>query len=143
MKLWRMARRAALASVVALAAVFGGAAAADPAAETRDVIERQLEAFSRDAWAEAFTFAAPGIQDLFGTPERFGQMVRQGYPMVWRPADVEFLDLAPREDGGVVQRLRIVDEAGVEHYLLYGLAKTGDAWRIDFVTKIKAPDISV
>ena len=54
------------------------------------VIGAQLEAFAADDFAKAFTFASPMIKGMFGTPERFGQMVRGGYPMVWRPSRVEF-----------------------------------------------------
>ena len=55
-------------------------------ADIEATIGRQLEAFRADAFDDAFTFASPMIQGLFRTPETFGEMVRNGYPMVWRPA---------------------------------------------------------
>ena len=45
-------------------------------------INRQIEAFQADDFATAFTFASPTIQGMFGTSDRFGAVVRQGYPMV-------------------------------------------------------------
>ena len=77
-------------------------------------IGSQIEAFLRDDFAEAFTFASPNIQGMFGTHERFGQMVRQGYPMVWRPGNVEYLDLRS-ERGALWQRVLIRDRQGRVH----------------------------
>ena len=46
-------------------------------------INGQIEAFQRDDFNAAFSYASPGIQGIFGTAERCGQMVRNGYPTVW------------------------------------------------------------
>ena len=71
------------------------AAAQTPSAEhttaMRAVIEAQLAAFAADDAARAFSYAAPGIREVFGTPDRFLAMVRSGYPVVYRPASVTFL----------------------------------------------------
>jgi hypothetical protein len=115
-----------------LAALLGIAAAAwaeDPEAEIRDVISRQIEAMRADDFATAFTFAAPDIQRMFGNPARFGEMVREGYPMVWHPRDVRFLD-AVTNDGGMVQGVLIIDEAGALHVLDYEMVPLDDGWRI-------------
>ena len=69
-----------------------GAARSDEAA-MQSVISDQIEAFLAEDTTRAFDFASPFIQRKFGTPETFGDMVRQGYPMVWQPSDVTFLDL--------------------------------------------------
>jgi len=126
----------ALAAMLALA----GTARADNdgAAAIRGVISAQIDAFLVDDFAAAFGFASPGIQGMFGTPERFGQMVRDGYPMVWRPGAVRYLDL--REEGGrPVQRVLITDAAGVPHVLDYVMTRTGDGWRIAGVYLLQGP----
>lgn len=111
------------------------AALADPAA-IRGVIADQIEAFKRDDFAQAFTHASPAIKGMFGTPERFGQMVRNGYPMVWRPREVRFLDL--REEGGrMLQRIGVTDEAGGEHVLEYFMIETENGWQINGVTLLR------
>lgn len=104
-------------------------ALADPAEDSGAVIDRQLEAIGRDAWAEAFVFAAPGIQQKFGTPENFGRMVRDLYPMVWRPSSVEHLGV---ETEGVYQlhRLELRDAAGRAYVARYYLREVDGAWRI-------------
>ncbi len=96
------------------------------------VISDQLQAFRADDFATAFTFASPTIKNLFGTPENFGRMVTQGYPMVYRPGSVTMLEL--REvAGGLWQRVMIVDEAGVTHTLDYQMVETPDGWQINAV----------
>ena len=95
-------------SVVLLAAAGAAARAEDPAAAIRQVISEQIEAFEADDFETAFSFASPGIREMFGTPGRFGEMVREGYPMVWRPGEVRFSDLAER-DGRTVQRVLVTD----------------------------------
>jgi hypothetical protein len=103
------------------AALTLGLASAAPAQEGgahRMVIEAQIAAFLADDFAAAFDFASPNIQAIFGTPERFGQMVTQGYPMVHRPSEVRFLDQAER-GGAIYQRVLIADAAGRLHVLEY------------------------
>ena len=126
------------------AAVFALGFAMGAMAQDQDiegVISSQIEAFKADDFEEAFTFAAPSIRQIFRTPENFGVMVRRGYPMVWRPAEVTFLDL--RSEGGVtVQTVRIEDAQGAVHYLAYSMMETGDGWKISGVQILQAPGVS-
>ena len=128
----------ALAATVLLALPLRAEEPRNPAIE--GVIQSQIEAFLADDFETAFTFASPSIQGIFGTPERFGAMVRQGYPMVWRPADVRYLELA--EIGGRVwQRVMITDRAGTVHMLGYQMIETGDGWQINGVRILQAPRV--
>ena len=70
--------------------------------DIRDVISSQIDAFLEDDFVTAFTFAHPSIRNMFRTPDNFGRMVRNGYPMVWRPAEVDYLDL--RQENGRIKR---------------------------------------
>ena len=99
------------------------------AEDSRTIIERQLEAIGRDAWGEAFVFASPGIQQKFGSPENFGRMVRELYPMVWRPSRVEHLGV---ETEGVYQlhRLELRDASGKVYVARYYLREVEGVWRI-------------
>jgi hypothetical protein len=92
-------------------------------------IQNQLDAFLADDVATAFTFASPGIKQLFRTPERFGEMVRTGYPMVWRPADVRYLERRVM-NGRTVQRVMIIDQQGGLHLLDYLMIETAEGWQI-------------
>ena len=125
------------------AALWIGAAPAAHAQEAgilEGVIEGQIEAFRADDFAEAFTYASPMIKGLFGTPERFGSMVRNGYPMVWRPSDLRFLDRRV-EGGRVYQKLSVRGPSGRYHVLDYHMVETPDGWQINGVQVLRAPDV--
>lgn len=105
-------------------------------------IQNQIDAFQADDFAKAFALASPNIKGIFGTAENFGLMVREGYPMVYRPSEVEMMDL--REvAGNLWQRVRIVDQAGQAHYLDYMMIETAEGWQINAVQLLPAPDFGV
>lgn len=106
--------------------------AQDAGAEIRSVISQQIDAFRADDFGAAFDFASPNIRGMFGTPEVFGRMVREGYPMVWRPADVRFSGLRV-QDGRQVQGVVVTDAAGRLHVLDYEMIEGDDGWRINGV----------
>ena len=104
------------------------------------VIADQLAAFQADDFDTAYSFASPTIKRLFGSPERFGQMVREGYPMVYRPADVTMLE--QRVMGGqTVQRVMMRDAAGRLHFLAYQMIETPEGWQINGVQILRAPEV--
>ena len=124
---------------LALSLGFPAFAQEEPIQET---IQNQIEAFQADDFARAFAFASPNIQSLFGTAENFGAMVKDGYPMVYRPSDVEMLELRDVA-GDLWQRVRITDQAGQAHYLGYMMIETPEGWQINAVQLLPAPDIGV
>lgn len=133
----RPSRRAALVGLLAAAAAPVAAARAraedgEAAAGIRRTISRQIEAFRADDWPRAFSFASPGIRGVFGTPENFGRMVRQGYPMVWRPQAFVFGDLEPRGER-LRQTVILTDAEGRTHVADYFMVRSEGAWRIDGV----------
>ena len=97
-----------------------------------DVIQGQITALKADDFAAAFTFASPTIKGMFGTPENFGAMVAQGYPMVYRPDAVRMMQLR-RVAGNLWQRLMITDQAGTTHMIDYMMIDTADGWQINAV----------
>jgi len=131
-------RRWVIGTILAIAFATGAAA---QGTEIKDVITRQIEAFEADDFATAFGFASPSIRGLFGTPENFGRMVTQGYPMVWRPADVTYLDLR-QERGALAQRVRIQDKAGRFHVLDYFMIETDQGWKINGVQFVSTEEFS-
>jgi len=95
------------------------------------VIQKQLDAFQGDRAAEAFGYASPDIQHLFGTPDKFMAMVRQGYPPVYRPRSVDFRELVTSE-GRIVQKVLFVGPDGVPVIAEYFMERQPDgSWRID------------
>ena len=119
---------------------FAGLAQAQNA-EIEGVIGAQIEAFKADDFEQAFTYASPTIRGIFGTSDRFGTMVRNGYPMVWRPAELRFLEL--REvAGNLWQRVMITDSAGRLHFLDYQMVQFENNWKINAVQVVQPPDPS-
>ena len=104
-------------------------------------IQSQIDAFLLDDFGAAFEFAGPGIQSMFRTPENFGAMVQDGYPMVHRPQELRFGEL--REISGALwQKVIVQDSDGRTYVLDYRMGEYEDGWRIDGVQILPAPDVS-
>ena len=132
----RIQRRFASALFVVSFAFLGTArASADPvtaeeAKAVRAVVEAQLAAFAADDAKRAFSYAAPSIRERFQTPDRFMEMVRTGYPVVYRAASVLFLD-PERNQGQLIQDVRLSDADGRLWLATYRLERQPDkSWRI-------------
>ena len=99
------------------------------AVEIRAVIHRQIDAFRRDDAQGAFALVSPGVQEAFGTPERFLDAVRAGYRPVYRPTRVSFLELVVM-GGDVVQQVQVVDRSGATWVAYYAMQRQSDgSWR--------------
>ena len=61
--------------------------------------------------------------------------------MVWRPAEVRYLELA-EVNGNPFQKVLIKDQKGVVHILGYLMLKTDMGWKINGVQLLPAPDVS-
>jgi hypothetical protein len=118
---------------------LAGLAAASPAAELsaddataiRAVVSAQLEAFAQDDGPRAFALATDAIRERFGTPEAFMDMVRAGYPVVYRPRSVQF-EPPKVIDGEVIQPVRMSDEDGEQWVAFYPMRRQADGlWRIN------------
>ncbi len=95
------------------------------------VIQAQLNAFAADDEKRAFSFAAPGIRTQFGSAETFMAMVRQSYPMVYRPTNVVFQK--PVFMGAeVIQPVVFADADGDEWVATYRMQRQKNkSWRIN------------
>ena len=134
-----------VAVLLLLCATVPGQAQGDPSAadraSIRDVITRQIDAFRHDDAETAFGFASPSIQDQFGTPDRFLDMVRRAYPAVHRPRAVDFTKLR-LEDGVVVQEVELVGPDGAPELALYTMKRdSAGAWRITGCTLVPSARI--
>ena len=121
--------------ILALVFAFAMPAAAQPAitgedlAEIRAVINRQIEAFRRDDAQEAFKLVSPAVQETFGTPERFLDVVRASYGAMVRPTAVVFLGLTMMGEEAV-QRVKLTDRGGAVWLAYYAMQRQNDgSWR--------------
>jgi len=103
--------------------------------EVRNTISSQIEAFKENNIAKAYTFAAPNIQAQFPNPDVFGLMVRNGYPVIWRPKSFKFTkfqDLGNKS----IQRVLFQSYDGRLETYDYILEKYDDLWKIAGVLTI-------
>lgn len=132
-----------IALVAPAAAQVPADISANDRATIRTIIEGQMAAFRRDDGAAAFAFASPNIQTMFGTPENFLAMVRQGYAPVYRPRSVAFEDIIAGDVGQPVQLVRVVGPEGETVIAAYEMTRLPDGtWRINGCILLKAPDRS-
>jgi hypothetical protein len=138
--------RAALAALVLVA----GAAEADELANLppadqqaiQEVITGQIDAFRHDDDGRAFGYASPGIQFMFGSPQRFMAMVREGYQPVYHPRSTAFGDLLV-VDGNLVQELAVIGPDGQPHLARYVMQHEPDGtWRVDGCVLVVRPPVS-
>jgi hypothetical protein len=96
----------------------------------RKVIGDQLVALKAGDGKKAMTFAAPGIQAQFGTPDNFMRMVRGGYSALLDARHTQFLEGAVIDDA-IIQPLRLVLPDETVLVALYRMQKQPDGrWRI-------------
>ena len=128
-----------------LAIAFWVAAALPVWAEGKAIettIRAQITALQADDFDRAFTYASPTIQQIFRAPEVFWRMVRQGYPMVYRPSAIEFLELASVE-GYYWQKVQIRDGQGRYHLMAYQMVQLDGVWRINGVQLLPSRETGV
>ena len=107
--------------------------------EVQKTISSQISAFKQNDFNKAYTFAAPNIQAQFPSPEVFGLMVRNGYPVIWKPKSfkfIEFKDLGNR----CIQRVLFQSYDGSLETYDYMLEKNNDVWKIAGVLTINLAD---
>ncbi|MEA2917213.1 MAG: hypothetical protein QOJ15_9294 [Bradyrhizobium sp.] len=99
--------------------------AADDVAAAQGVIRSQVDAFSHDDAAAAYSYAAPAIHELFPLADIFMFMVQHSYAPAYRHKSFEFGE-ARVSDGRVAQRAHIIDDDGESWEALYTLEQQPD-----------------
>lgn len=127
-------------ALAALPTVVAAQDAEDRAAIEAVIADQLADFVARDV-PGAWDHASPTIQGLFGSPENFGRMVENGYPMVWDNRDARFLELR-EERGALRQKVMIEDPDGRLWLLDYEMVELPEGWRIDGVQVLPAPDLA-
>ena len=117
--------RAFVLLIAFLLSLTASACAADDVATAQGIIRSQVEAFSRDDAATAYSYAAPAIQNMFPQADIFLGMVQHSYAPVYRHKSFEFGE-ARAVDGKIAQAVHIVDADGVPWEALYTLEQQPD-----------------
>lgn len=109
-------------------------------ADIEATIQNQIQAFRTDDFSKAFKYASPMIQGIFGNPGSFGEMVQNGFPMVYRPKEIRFLDLR-NINGRLFQKVMIRDTTDRIHILDYQMIEGENGWRINGVQILTPPQV--
>lgn len=121
------------------AAVAQAQSAKDSATAAAEPVVRQLEAFRRDDYDTAYTFASEEIRLQFDRL-RFEVMVRSGYPEIARSILADVLDTELQPGGLAYVTVRIRGANGQTVEALYEMVWQG-AWRINGVATRPATGI--
>jgi hypothetical protein len=121
------------------AGAVGAQSAKDSARAAAEPVVRQLEAFRRDDYDTAYTFASDEIRLQFDRL-RFEIMVRSGYPEIARSILADVLDTELQPGGLAYVTVRIRGANGQTVEALYEMVWQG-AWRINGVATRPATGI--
>ena len=110
--------------------VHAGALSTKVEKAVQTVVQNQLAAFAKDDADKAFSYAAPELHKTIGSSAAFIAMVKNSYPVVYRPASVAFLKAEGSGDD-VVQKVQMLDASGTSYLAVYSLQRQKDkTWRI-------------
>jgi hypothetical protein len=128
-------------AALALACALGtGAAQAQPDLKAAaDTVLAQLEAFRRDDYDTAYTFASEGIRRIFDRA-RFEQMVKTGYPEIARSQSAA-VERAVLADGQAYLVLKILGANGNRIEAIYEMVWEDNRWRIGGVVSRQDNDV--
>lgn len=127
---WRWWLAAATAALALHAGVNAAPLSSTDEKSVRTVVQGQLAAFANDDANKAFSYAAPNVREAVGTAAGFMSMVRNAYPVVYRPASVAFLKPEGKDDKAI-QRVQMTDASGDSWLAIYSLQRQKNkAWRI-------------
>jgi ketosteroid isomerase-like protein len=120
------------------------AMAASEQDQIKAVIESQLNAFAVDDGAQALTFAAPIVQQIFKTPEQFMAMVKKGYQPVYRNSARVFGAVIEDGLGRPSMRVVLTGADGKRYEALYAMEKQQDgSWKIAGCILLQVPALDV
>ena len=125
-----VASSGALAQSAYAAPAKAATASQSDARAIEKVIRDQIDAFGRDDAKRAFAHAAPDIRRMFGTPDDFMRMVRDGYAPVYRASSVFFLKIETIE-GFTLQSVQLVDTEGRVWLARFAMRQQPDkSWKV-------------
>ena len=136
----RSSRALALCVFAAIAALGVAPGLAQPAADGKAAAEpvlRQLDAFRRNDYDTAYTFASAEIHSVF-TREAFERMVKTGYPEIADSTRAHVASTRAEPNGRVYLVLKIRGANGQHVEAVYEMVHEAGAWKINGV--VARPD---
>jgi ABC-type transporter MlaC component len=103
-------------------------------------ITKQLEAFRRDDYDTAYSFAAADIKEMFDRAA-FERMVKSGYPEIAHSTFALIAHSAVGPDGHVYVRVKIRGANGNSIEAVYDMIQEAGGWRINGVATKPDPGL--
>ncbi|CTQ53728.1 hypothetical protein LP7551_02254 [Roseibium album] len=139
-KFWKI-----VATAIIGTALVTGSALAETSLDSsafQKIIKNQMNAFASGNAREAFSLATPSMQQRFGSPEFFMEMVRQGYQPVYKPKSVTF-GQSRMTKIGPTQEVYVTGPKGKDWLALYSFKMEEDGtWRISGCYLKQAKNVS-
>jgi hypothetical protein len=123
--------------VVVLTLVAPAARAQPDEKAAADPVLRQLDAFRRNDFDTAYTFASAEIQRLFDRPA-FERMVKSGYPEIADSVRAHVASTRIAPDGHLYLLVKIRGANGQHVEALYDMVREAGVWKINGV--VAKPD---
>jgi hypothetical protein len=111
----------------------------DVADIVQNVIFSQLTAFKENQLEKAYSFAAPNIKKQFPDYKIFGLMVKNGYPVIWKPKSYKFTKFSTNGSRSIQRVLFYSYDNKLLSYD-YLLVKFDTHWKISGVIPVKAEE---
>ena len=109
------------------------------ASGAQGVIDSQIRAFRSRDHDQAFSYAAPNMQKMFGSTERFIGMVKNGYGAIYGAQGWSF-GRSRMQAGTLVQEVLITGPQGRQWTAIYMMRQEGDgSWHIHGVQMRQGP----
>jgi Domain of unknown function (DUF4864) len=133
-----------LAAFLLAIGIFASTAHADDAADIKNVIESQLNAFAADDGKGAYAHAAPIVQGIFPTVDGFMAMVKQGYKPVYRNTGRSFGEMFKDGLNRPAMRVVLTGQDGKRYEAIYAMEQQPDgSWKIAGCVIIAIPSQEV
>jgi hypothetical protein len=128
-------RRVIGIALVLVGSITAGAAVAQPDKDAQAAagpVMQQLEAFRRDDYDTAYTFASAKVRQIFDR-RAFEQMVKRGYPEIARSTFAVVAESQVTRDGHVFLRVKVRGANGDSVEAVYDMIWEGGSWKINGV----------
>ena len=104
----------------------------------KQTVQNQLDAFARDDFEAAYSYASPSIKKIFQSYIDFESMIKNSYQAVYRPQSIDFGIIQSLEIGAML-KVYLVDPDGNFVTAKYELKKQeNDLWLISSCILIKS-----
>ena len=111
--------------------------------EIQNIIKKQIDAFTRNDYETAYSYASDEIKNMFTDKKIFKNMIISSYSILINPKNVIFEKPMLLDKNMVAQKVKIIGINNLEVYAVYTVTKnTQQQWRIAGCVLIKNEEIA-